>query len=529
MALEPSIPLGIQTPKLPSGLELAQQLQALQAKRNENLLFDLENTAKQRVGEIFASPDVLRQDGTMDLDAARRKIFTDPHSQWLAPTMDRFLQERAQQEAKIVQERVQATLAVTSAISSELSPLLNRDDLTATDISKVASRIIVKFNGEPQVVRQVLSTLQSLPKGSEALKDWVAGEVMKAAAVEQRIAATYGLPTQVPRGDRVDITQTPTVGPRAGVPNVGGSLPTGMTPGDAATPQAMQDERGQTRLTTKGELAGAVREQGRGLPPGVPGSVVAGPVPGVPEQQVAGAQQFIKQTEALNESVAAADLANLNIQKMMQLSDNIATGRLSGIRTELAAFAEALHLPADIVGKIQGGLQDDSLPQAQEFMKLVWEQSLLRLRSQLPPGTQLTQAEWIRTAENNPNILMTKDAVLGIANYMQQVQRFLAEKRDFMGQWQEQNAGKPLNWTAADAAWREEAIKRGLLKMDDYKKPEKPFIYPPMLQGPEGALKLQQILDGMKPDSEVTLRHPTTGRLYKVRKTLDGAPVNVAN
>lgn len=527
MALDPSIPLGIKPPQFPSGLDLAQQLQALQAKRNENLLFDLNTAAQQRVGQIMGRPDVLNADGTFNIDAARRLALTDPMSQFLAPKMDQFFQERAQRDAVLQQQQVQAVMAVTQAVATEFAPLVGREDLTQQDITRAASRLITKFQGNPGVVKHVIAELQGLPNGPEALRAWVEGKQLQATTALERLQAIAGTPTPTNLGADVAVTQTPIAGPRAGTVTEAGRLPTSLPPAAAAQPVPVQTPTGTPGLTTVGALDEAVA--GTKAPTGTVPMVPAGPAPGVVEVSTEGAKAFVAQSNALNESIDAGDRANINVQKMMQMLPLIETGRLSGVRTELAAVAEALGLSKDIVGKIQGGLNDESLPAAQEFMKLVWEQSLLRLRSQLPPGTQLTQAEWIRTAENNPNILLTATAVEGMANYMQQMQRYLTAKREFMQQWQMERQGQTLNWGAADNAWRQEAIKRGLLKVDDFKKPPKPFAYPPMFQGAEGALKLQQLLERTPVGVTRITQDPATGKQYKIRKTEDGAPVNVAD
>lgn len=332
MALDPSIPLGVQTPNpmaaLQQPIQTAATLQGL--KQNQMRL-----GANQAISNAYAQ-SVDPNTGEVDFNKLQSLASQNGAGAFLPEFMGQIAQQRNSQlqyDTGKLEQAMKQQQGVRGVIGSiALDPNLGKADMSSTIAQQIVSMVQNGLLPQDMAVRE----LKSIPGDPGQQAAWVRNHLMNSLSSEAKIKA---LMPQVQAINTGGATNVVAINPLTGVPTVTGTLQNTVTPDTLAQNVEVVGPDGAKYVITKGQqlagMGGAAPQgqayDGRYQQPGVPGAAgVAGGMQTAlsPSQQSALTAQGGTSNQAAQELHNAAADAPMRLNLLQQARDS-----LSGIQT----------------------------------------------------------------------------------------------------------------------------------------------------------------------------------------------------
>lgn len=461
MPFDPKIALeGSAGPVLPNPLEFFSNMQGIQQKQHQNLLFQQQNDARVAAGEAYKR--ATGPDGRVNEPQLMELLKTLPGGQFALPEALAAAQKREQEFQAIQEKNLVLGRQRIGMFADALSGLMVKgDSVDSADVHRVVSKLAVQI-GDPELVKTMFLGLKDMPKSGKELQDWIKAQNVQLLSAAEKIGLQSGTLVPVPAGGRTDLTQQDRL---AGTVRKIGEVVNTPTPAERGALVEGQDPN--TGAKTLQERQGVAP-----MPDGA-GNIVSAPNaasrPVVMGPSVEKAEELKKTSEGYNKTLdeIAAQMQgaqqNLReIEKMRELVEQINPGITAEARMNLGRIAGEFGLSPEVQRFITGGSDPQAVAAAEAFMKKSWSQSMASLKSMTPSGTQWTGQEVFSNYANNPNLKMTPQAIKDLFDFETQKYEFLKEAQKYKSEWRTYNPDKPLRQMEVD--WAKHAEQKGWVK-----------------------------------------------------------------
>jgi hypothetical protein len=476
--LDPSVPLGVQVPTMPNPLTTLGSMATIQNNLNANDLFQQSFEARKALGGVMQK-NINPETGELDYPGAMRDIGKTPAAAFMAPEIAAKALEAQKAQQGLLMDRMKNEAAMQQRVVQQYAPLVAMGDgVKYSDVMSAAGELTAQAKAAgfddfaSKVVIPHLIELAKLGDGP-ALAQALKQQQAQALSGAERINAMMGV-QPVHAGDRTVLQQTNQIG---GTTAPIGSVPHGMTPGEAATPiqAGVVPETGAPLITLKGNAA-KVFNAGGAAPgtqppagaPGLPRGVLAG---GIGPEREAQAQHLgvvsADYEKNLNERVTEGNALMLRIEKQRELMKEIRTGGGATAYKKLAELAQGVGVPEKVVDRISAGVADpnskDALAAAQIFEKYAVQGGAEALRAALANGTRPALLEFTTFQKANPNLNTDPRAIEQMYNYSAKVAKIASEEQTAMKMAQKNPGFRPSEWPAQ---WQRHLQDEGIIKME---------------------------------------------------------------
>jgi hypothetical protein len=157
----------------------------------------------------------------------------------------------------------------------------------------------------------------------------------------------------------------------------------------------------------------------------------------------------------LDERVRSGADLMMRVNEAQQALEQFKPGMGAETRLQVARAAQALHMPDDLVKRINDG----DVSAKQEFIKLSAQQAMESLKQSMGGTGRISQYEFKVFQQNNPNIELDPNAIAKIFNLSRSV--FTRDQREQQGLTDYLNQGGNLSqWPTV---WTQQQMKEGLM------------------------------------------------------------------
>jgi hypothetical protein len=497
MALDPEISLGIKPPPNP-------MTTALQGMQMQNLMVESQqrNLAMQSqlaVGQILAEstdPDT----GQVDFQKAGVLSKSNAAAAYGLPAAQKAYVDRQISQMDLTSKTIGMLGKVGETQGNILAKYAARADGGSDDeIHKDLADVWETYSKDPAIIdshrpaikNQLLMGIKDMPPPGPARAAWMRDHALQFQDMQTKLAANTPDRFEIKTNQGVDVYNidkmngkvfhsgtarqdlTPAEGAASTVTPGGVKLPlrdTQLAPPAAGPPVVAPNAR--TNVLTSAQPNPLAPPAGAGAaPPPATGAPPVVPPAGAPPTQVAAGKAplqttyeaeleapAVKRVEELNERVATGSDIIRQLNEVTPLLDGMRTGGLGAVREKLAQFAQGVGAPQSIVDGIAGG----DLSKSQEFEKFMVAYATNNVK-QLMSGAlgKVTENEWHRFQEANPNLNTDPDAIKKIFNFITGTYQLDKSKQDYFNKAR----GEPgFNITTWENKWQNELLKRGAIK-----------------------------------------------------------------
>lgn len=381
------------------------------------LLQNQQLAAKQAAGQDFQK-SINPLTGQVDYGAFNARLAGDPTAAFAAQSASQAgLANQAAQQANL-QAEVQTYQARHQALSGIAAGWMQKPNLSLGDVMDGVSDAISQGVIDAQTGAQIMKSYD--PSNPQA---WAQNEYKALMAQAGQVQKLFPQYSTVNQGGQIGILNT-NAGGVGGLASAG-TLPTTLSPGEAASPTTITMPNGQQVTEPLGVYAGSngiptIKMPGTGAAPGaaLPGGAIPGPAPG----QTAMNDADTKYMTGLLDQQQAAQQGMAALRNVMAAAPGANTGPLASSVAQISATLNQLGIN---VGADQA----------------TQEQNLTKNAAQLvmASGTKLgvpTDAKFVMAALGSPGSKLTEGAnrtiageVMGNFSYQNAAANYLQSAR----------------------------------------------------------------------------------------------------
>jgi hypothetical protein len=463
-------------------LDMVGKIAQTQNLLNQNAQFQQQFRARQALGPILQGA-IDPQTGQLDYNKAFINMSGNPDTAWLAGDFLNQAVARQQTQADTAIKALELAGKKQQAYGQAAQGLLagwnQPNSKDPTKVGPQAARQVDVVGQLSDLVAQglidkntALEMAASLPPDGPQLYDHVMQIARRTATSAEAMRAVYGDVTQVPRGGITSLVQAPLIG---GTPTVRGELaqvPTteqynagvqSTTPSGATVVQPrfqampMVTGSGQTIPGTgQGPQATGQGPQAAGQGPS--GGPLMTSLPPAQKSYLEGRGKDLADMEkGVDQAVSDSRTVMLQVEQVRDLMKKFQTGGLADVKAKLAQVGQGLGVSPQIIDAL--GLPGTNLYAAQAIMKTTLQQSAAVMRALV--GNRVTNFEFEKGIEANPNIAMDPKAINEIYNFYTKVAKLADLQQQGLADWKSKHGA---DLSGFPAAWNRELDRRGVIK-----------------------------------------------------------------
>lgn len=464
---DPSIIMNSLGAKPGSGIQLQSDLQDLQAKMNQNKLFQQTYGARVKAGQILAS--------SPDLETGLGNLYKDPQ---VAPFAGEIVSsirqgmlaqtQNAGEQQKQAESGFEAFKKVLPALAADPSPSTWKS-VTDPVLATLSPSARKSVSSAMDSLRE--SLVDGLPDDPAAAQQQFRSRVAGLAAANPEVwGLMFGKPGQVDLGGSIQPTMTN--------PSTGAVSPAGVAFPKSLAPQTVTGPYGPGGATETTVLGGgnalggggpagtgggvphplhapnAPSDSGAPIPPTTtpgyhfgPGNALIGPSQTDAEYNTSRTKDMVDYEKSLDDRVNNGATLRKNIDTTIQAARQAQMGGGAEAYTKLGSALQAIGVNTPTVDKWANG----SLAASQVVDKVALQNSMSQLKQQLTGvgGSRLNAQEFVAYLNKNPNLTTDPRAA---AEIFQLWNQFYDRDKTEQKMYNNFKSGKPTGDTALDHA-----------------------------------------------------------------------------